>query len=60
MLDHLADGVSHVSGIEYLHAGHFESSHRNFKRHYQNTSRRKHYAMYETLESKPVLEESEE
>lgn len=59
MLDHSADIIRNAGGIEYLHAGNFESAHRNFKSFYHNTSRRKIYALSKTLEHQAVLEESE-
>ncbi|NJK52916.1 MAG: hypothetical protein HC936_08975 [Leptolyngbyaceae cyanobacterium SU_3_3] len=48
-LDHLCEAISDVGGIESLHGGIYEASHKRFKLFYSRSSRRKRTAMDEII-----------
>lgn len=49
-LEHLVGNLRDLGGIQYMHGGLYEQSHKNFKEDYKLTSKRIHSAMRETLE----------
>lgn len=48
-LEHLVEVLRAVVGVVYLHAGHYKSAHKNFKRAYKRTSTLNGSATKETL-----------
>lgn len=50
MFDHLADGIGDVGRIEFLHGELYETAHKQFKRLYGKTSKRRSSAVNETVE----------
>lgn len=48
-LEHVVDNLRDLGGIQYMHGGLYEQSHKNFKEDYKLTSKRVHSAMTETL-----------